>query len=535
MLQEQEKTFDKIRYSLDGVMLSHITDRSVNNDIILRESGNKQLVISNNKILSSIHNNKLRAIERPDFKTLFVENSNIGVIDIETYKAIDNTSKVYALGFVTNKCDKPTIFYLDQNTKNSTDLIRSLVDQLLESKYSNVKFYVHNLGGYDVIYIVNTLYTYNDEISYVCNKNESEYEYKYKCYFNTRDDKVIRAKISKGSNSFTIFDSLALLPRSLAELGKDFNVATIKSKFPYAFSVQDNLFYKGPMPAIEYYSDITLEEYESMSLHTWSFKDETIRYLSNDLLSLQEVLTKANKQVFLDYNTDMTSSMTISGLAVRIFWKDFYKNNIPNINKHSIYKDIKQGYYGGMTEVYKPYGSNLFYYDVNSLYPYVALQDMPGLTCDKLFYYDHTDINIDNLFGFFYCRIETPLDIYLGLLPVRTKSGLTFPLGKWYGWYFSEELKFAKTHGYKIQVLKGYSFNREKDVFTEYINKVYKIKSTTTNKSQKTMAKSLLNNLLGRFGINLEKPITKIVSKKEFDIIYNKSHTNKKNRYIIKS
>ena len=31
------------------------------------------------------------------------------------------------------------------------------------------------------------------------------------------------------------------------------------------------------------------------------------------------------------------------------------------------------------------------------------------------------------------------------------------------------------------------------------------------------MAKSLLNNLLGRFGINLEKPITEILSRKEFD------------------
>ena len=52
-------------------MLSHITDRSVNN-IILTESGNKQLVISNKKIISSIQNNKLKAIHRPDSKRLFV-------------------------------------------------------------------------------------------------------------------------------------------------------------------------------------------------------------------------------------------------------------------------------------------------------------------------------------------------------------------------------------------------------------------------------------------------------------------------------
>lgn len=32
------------------------------------------------------------------------------------------------------------------------------------------------------------------------------------------------------------------------------------------------------------------------------------------------------------------------------------------------------------------------------------------------------------------------------------------------------------------------------------------------------MAKSLLNNLLGRFGINLDKPVTKILSKQAFEI-----------------
>ena len=247
----------------------------------------------------------------------------------------------------------------------------------------------------------------------------------------------------------------------------------------------------------------------------WSFYDETIKYLNNDLYSLYEVLVKANKQVFLDFNINMSEHITISGLAVKIYLKDFYNNNIPDINKASLYKDIKEAYYGGITEVYKPYGENLYYYDVNSLYPFVALQDMPGLICNKEVWYEGYD-DINSLFGFFYCIVETPLDGYLGLLPVRNK-GLTFPLGKWEGWYFSEQLKFAKENGYKITVLKGYSFNKEKNVFGDYINKVYKIKSNPINQSQKSMAKSLLNNLLGRFGINYEKPVTEILSDNEFN------------------
>lgn len=505
-VKQLENNFvEKIRYTLHGVVLNRVTDNVVDN-VIYRNIGDKQIVIENNKIISTRQNIKLKALEKPNIKPLFVENNNIGVIDIEVYKIFDDIQKykVYALGFKTNLDDKPIIYYLDKNDLDSNKIIFSLIDELLRTKYSNVTFYCHNLGGFDIVYILNALYTYND--------NNPDDNYKISCIL--RDDKIIKVKISKGKNSLTILDSYSMLPSSLAKLGVDFYVATIKSKFPYRFSTQDHLFYEGSMPSIEHYDEITQEQYEDLSAPYWSFYDETIKYLNNDLYSLHQVLTKANKQIFLDYNINMSESLTISGLAVKIYLKDFYNSNIPNINKASLYKDIKQAYYGGITEVYKPHGHNLYYYDVNSLYPSVALQDMPGLICSKLVFYVNNQ-EIDNLFGFFYCSIETPLDGYLGLFPIRD-IGLTFPLGKWEGWYFSEELKFAKQFGYKIKVLKGYNFNKESNVFTDYINKVYSIKSDPVNPSQKAMAKSLLNNLLGRFGINMDKPVTEILSQKAF-------------------
>lgn len=94
-----------------------------------------------------------------------------------------------------------------------------------------------------------------------------------------------------------------------------------------------------------------------------------------------------------------------------------------------MYRDIKLGYYGAITEIYKPYGENLFYYDLNSLYPYVALQDMPGIKCSKENFIINP-VSLDNLFGFYYCSVESPLNNYLGLLPVRDIDGLKFPSGK---------------------------------------------------------------------------------------------------------
>jgi hypothetical protein len=275
---------------------------------------------------------------------------------------------------------------------------------------------------------------------------------------------------------------------------------------------------RGEGGAIENYKGISKEAYMKLFKHDWSFKDESLAYLSNDLLSHYQIMIKFNKQVFLDFKSDLKDSLTISSLAARVYLTEYYVNNIPTINKASIYKDIKEAYYGGITEVYKPFGVNLFYYDVNSLYPYVSHQPMPGLTATKVTFYNPID-DLENLFGFFYCKIKTPQDGYLGLLPVRLGTGLNFPLGCWYGWYFSEELKFAKENGYSIEVLKGYNFNKEYRVFDDYISDIYKLKSNSRDNTQRSLAKSLLNNLLGRFGISLDKPITNVVSEATFDSI----------------
>lgn len=56
--------------------------------------------------------------------------------------------------------------------------------------------------------------------------------------------------------------------------------------------------------------------------------------------------------MFLDYNVNMTDNLTISSLVLKIFLSNYYDNNIPLLTKPSIYRETKQGYYGGITKVY---------------------------------------------------------------------------------------------------------------------------------------------------------------------------------------
>ena len=500
---------DKLKYSMGGILLERVTDTFVGNSII-RKKGLEYMYIENNNEVTKLTNTiKFNAIEKYVIKkSSWLPNPNIGVIDTEVYLNKDkNLMEIYALGFRTNLLDYPVTYYIDSDY-DSVSLVLKMIDELLRPKYNNITFYCHNSGKYDAIFLIGVLTKYNVE--------NPENKYDLDPIF--RDKTVLKLTIKKNGNSLTIVDSITILTGGLAKLAKDFGVETQKSIFPHKFSVQGHLFYEGHTPGIHFYNDLSIKEYSEIYKENWSFKRETISYLRKDLSCLYEVMVCANKQVFDDYKINITEAYTISGLAIKLFLNKYYNDNIPLINKPSIYKDIKQAYYGGITEVYKPFGENLFYYDVNSLYPFTALNDMPGLWCDKITYYKDNPY-ISELFGFFYCEIESPLDLYLGLLPVRVDLGIEFPLGKWRGWYFSEELKFAIENGYKIKVLKGSNFSRVNNVFTSYINKLYSIKSDPINNTQKTLAKSLLNNLLGRFGINLEKPITKTISRKEFDNI----------------
>lgn len=79
---------------------------------------------------------------------------------------------------------------------------------------------------------------------------------------------------------------------------------------------------------------------------------------------------------------------------------------------------MREGYYGGATDYYKKYGKKLYYYDVNSLYPYVMKKDMPVVY--KAYSPNLKNYNLDQFFGFALARIECPSWVKIPILPHRT-------------------------------------------------------------------------------------------------------------------
>lgn len=246
-------------------------------------------------------------------------------------------------------------------------------------------------------------------------------------------------------------------------------------------------------------------------------KDELCSYLCGDLESLHEIMSKFSEILQENYKLSSQKYCTLPSLSLAIYRKCFYVSEcIPNITG-MIHKNIRNSYYGGLVDVFKPKVKNGFLYDVNSLYPYAMLNDMP---VGSPVYTSKPDLHSD--FGFFYAKIVAP-DIYMTVLPTYNDKGtLITPIGSWTGWYFSEELREALNYGYKIVPVYGYKFSRGKDIFNKFVNHFYAIKSEGKT-ALKTVAKLVLNSLYGKFGAQEYINETKIMTFEETEKLF-KTH-----------
>lgn len=551
IISKKLDNFSVFRYVCDYstfLLVKEIKD-TYNPPFFYRKIGNLTLKFDKEKVWSYSLTNKLEPI-KPVQNYFQDKNNRLGTLDIETFVDRDGFSKVYALGFKTAKIQEPVMFYLDKDS-NSDLLVQNCIDSLLISMYDKYVFYVHNFSKFDVIFLYNILLKANEK---------KGFKY-YNLKPTMRDSDIIRLDISikvprknKGEkttyNTFKISlrDSMGFFSNSLEFLTKELNISYKKGLFPHKFVNRETVNYLGDKPQLSFYINskkvFTIDDhnfYNTIPIDNWDLKKECLSYLKTDLLALFEIIVEYNRLIWIHFNEQMFESLTITRLALNIFYKRHYRINespIPYINKTYMFNFIKEGYFGGITEVYKPYGENLIYIDVNSLYPFSALKDLPALTCDYLETLDPDNpLDLDSLFGFFKAKIQTN-NQYIGLLPLRIKNKTIYPEGVFEGIWSSEELKFARDQGYKITVSKGYHFDKNKDVFKSYILNLYNQKRNSSG-FLRSIFKSLLNNFLGRFGLNFVKPVTEIVNKDKRDFILTTreviSHYElRDNKFIIK-
>ena len=162
-------------------------------------------------------------------------------------------------------------------------------------------------------------------------------------------------------STIKFYDSLLLLPASLNKLADSFGTDNKLS-----FDIN------------------RLNSVNSYTLKDPLFKQELLDYNKKDCKVLFDILAVFTKQIFDLFKLNITSYPTLSSLAFNIYRSNFMSKDVKvPITSLEIYDKLKLGYNGGHVDVYKPYGENLYCYDVNSLYPSVIARSVRSMTIQQ--------------------------------------------------------------------------------------------------------------------------------------------------------
>jgi hypothetical protein len=532
------------------------TDQEISNGIFTRTIGSNKYYCSLDKGMEFFHTIK----QNKFIKTGKIDNAlnqDIITLDLETYQT-KVQSQVRLMPYLISFYDGVTSIsnYLT-DFANSDLMILDCLNQLISIKYDGFKVYVHNLSNFDSLFMLNILQN-NFDINLTRNKGR---------IISIKVSKTVPNPLFRDKEkviSLTFYDSYQLLPSSLRKLGLSFNTITQKDIFPYNFVNKDNLNYIGPVPSIEFFPLDTfssIAEYNSYKINNfpffdWNLKQISIDYCNKDCISLHQVLIKFSQLIWDKYHINITKFPTLTSLTFSIFRTHFLGNNkIPRLSGQ-FYNDIKQAYTGGATDMFIPtnipvtsiiekvkniilkpgeiidFIKNIYYYDVNSLYPYImSLFELP---CGKIVYFEGNIYNENliinniipqNVLGFYYCKVIAPTNLLHPIIQLRINNTTLAPLGSFECMLYSKEIENARKYGYDIQVLRGYYFTEKVCLFKEYVKQLYTFRLTyDKSHPMNLIAKLLMNSLYGRFGMDFSLENTNIVNNIEINDLLNSNN-----------
>jgi hypothetical protein len=381
--------------------------------------------------------------------------------------------------------------------------------------------YFHNWAGYDAYHALDALVTlslpgkmsfkplmHNGQLINLAVLVQAEGEQKPKMVLNIKD-------------------SIKILPGALGRLAKDFNVMTLKEHFPHYFALPEfaELNYEGAVPAYEYFEPKRTSHKEWLELQAqfpnndWNYMKESLKYLHADCKSLYQVLIAFFNDVYSNFKVNPQRNVSIPGVA----FKNWKGNYLPDLQKkegitvcdlsHDYDAFLREGYLGGIVDVYKPYVKDGYYYDVNSLYP-TAMKCLMPVGSPRFQTLSVDEFLNSPWFGFVRATVTAPENLHIGVLAIRRDGKLVTPSGRFNGTFFSEELRFAIEHGYTLNSIEyGYAFGSA-FIFDKYIDKLnaMKIQAQLDGKpSLRAIAKLLMNSSYGRFGMHPHDNVVRIV------------------------
>jgi hypothetical protein len=326
--------------------------------------------------------------------------------------------------------------------------VDDFIDVLCSPKFLKRKIYFHYGGNFDFKFLLEGL----------CRRCK---------YIKIIDagSRILQIAYSVNGKNYTyLIDSFNLLPMAQKKLAEGFGVEHQKTEIDFS-----------RLKRKDYYS-------ESMS-----------QRLRNDTIGLYEIIAK-----FASWGLHKNKlKMTLASQSLDVFKTNFQKCRLTCLNKENE-SFIRSCYFGGRVEIFKRYGRGLFYYDVNSLYPYVMLGEMPTGQARKVKTY-HPD-----RIGFY--RIRLNMNCEIPFIPVVVDKKLLFPNGTFEAFVSSADIEELIGQKQTFQVCEGITFTGREKIYVDYIRGLYEIKrKSRPGEIDYIISKLEMNSLYGKHGQRRER------------------------------
>lgn len=182
---------------------------------------------------------------------------------------------------------------------------------------------------------------------------------------------------------------------------------------------------------------------------------------------------------------------TLGGLCVGIF----RGAGLRNVHDASLF--ARAGLFGGRVELFQQGGAgNIFYTDINSLYPACMT-----LTFPRLAEYQKRPKG----YGVAWAIVEVPESKFAPLPLRRADGAIYYPCGRFEGVWTYAELQNAVDYGTKIiRIVKCYGAAKGEKYYAPFVDKLFKLRAAADSEPEKLMLKLCMNNLYGRLAIGGE-------------------------------
>jgi hypothetical protein len=294
--------------------------------------------------------------------------------------------------------------------------IDKLCRMMFTEKTDGMVFYAHNGGSFDHLFL----------LAWLARKRKEGFSFVVVPVQSTIQAVKISKKVGKKKLSWTLLDSMRLLPMGLEKAGKAFGLG---SK-------------------------------EEMDLEAHELDLRWKGYNAKDVILLYQVIERVHDLVENVLGGEV--GITAPATSMKIFRRKYLKKPIP---RHAHFPDckstecegcfhewVRQSYHGGRTELFELEGHDVRYFDINASYVAALCELMPvGLRMMEIGSIDWklSVTHGGEWIGFAECTVRIPETCQVPPLPYKREEGgkLLFPTGTFKGvWDVSELALLFDSH-----------------------------------------------------------------------------------------